>query len=118
MKPVIIAAFIAATTAGPAWAQGVPTINIEPSCRAAADTNIANIAKRENYDSCMRSEREAREALVKEWNAFAAADRVGCHRLTTLGTPGTYTELLTCLEMKRDARRVPDTLGTVGRGSR
>ena len=84
--------------------QGVPTINIVPSCKAAA-AGYAGIAQ--EFESCRRSEEAAREILVKEWNGFAAADRTSCYRLTTTGTPGTYTELLTCLEMRRDARALP-----------
>ena len=34
------------------------------------------------------------------------------------GMGGTYTELLTCLEMKRDARKLPKDEGTVGLGVR
>jgi hypothetical protein len=71
----------------------------------------------QDFDSCRRSEEAARDVLVKEWSTFSAADRGSCHRLTTIGTPGTYTELLTCLEMKRDARKLPDTT-TVGSGMR
>jgi hypothetical protein len=81
--------------------QGVPTINIGPSCKAAA-AGYAGTAQ--EFDSCRRSEEAAREILVKGWNNFAAGDRTSCQRLTTTGTPGTYTELLTCLEMRRDAR--------------
>ena len=65
----------------------------------------------------MNSEHAAREILVKQWNSFLAADRGSCYRLTTTGTPGTYTELLTCLEMKRDARKLPDS-STIGQGLR
>jgi hypothetical protein len=119
MKRASVAAAVAvllfAVPVGPLRAQDVPSINVAPGCRAAADTNIA---ERQTYESCMRSEREARDALVEQWNNFAAADRASCYRLTTLGTPGTYTELLTCLEMKQAARQIPDELGTVGRGTR
>ena len=69
----------------------------------------------QDYDSCRKSEDSAREALVQQWSTFLPADRGSCFRLTTTGTPGTYTELLTCLEMKRDARKLPDT--TIGLGS-
>src|SRR5262245_61360768 len=88
----------------PASGQGVPTINVDPSCKAAA-AGYAGIAQ--EFDSCRKSEAAARDILVKEWNNFTAADRASCHRLTTTGTPGTYTELLTCLEMRRDARALP-----------
>jgi len=111
MKPALAAVAIAASV-GAAAAQGVPTINFAPSCRAAA---LPTLGLSQDYDSCRKSEEAARELLVQQWASFNAADRASCYRLTTIGTPGTYTELLTCLEMKRDARKLPDTT-TVGRG--
>lgn len=87
---------------GTAAAQGVPTIDVGPSCRAAA----AGVPNAPDTESCRRSELGAREILVKQWNSFPAADRTGCYKLTTTGTPGTYSELLTCLEMRREARNL------------
>jgi hypothetical protein len=89
---------------GTALGQGVPKINVAPSCKAAA-AGYAGLTQ--EFESCVRSEESAREILVKGWNSFSAADRDSCYRLTTTGTPGTYTELLTCLEMRRDARALP-----------
>ncbi|MPZ37521.1 MAG: hypothetical protein GEU95_05565 [Rhizobiales bacterium] len=101
-------------SSGIAAAQSVPTINVGPSCKAAAK---GSIGLSQNYEGCQRSEGAARDTLVKQWSSFLPADRRSCYRLTTTGTPGTYTELLTCLEMKRDARKLPDTT-TVGQGLR
>ena len=70
----------------------------------------------QDYESCQKSEQAARDLLVQQWTSFLAADRGSCYRLTTTGTPGTYTELLTCLEMKRDARKLPDDSATIGQG--
>jgi hypothetical protein len=98
---------------GIAAAQGVPTIDIGPSCRAAAK---GTPGMQQDYESCRKSEEAARDLLAQQWTSFLAADRGSCHRLTTTGTPGTYTELLTCLEMKRDARKLPNDAGTVGLG--
>jgi hypothetical protein len=108
----LLAALLLATT-GIAVAQGVPTIDIAPSCRAAAK---GSVGMQQDYDSCQKSEQAARDILVQQWSTFLAADRGSCYRLTTSGTPGTYTELLTCLEMKRDARKLPDNVSTVGIG--
>ena len=110
MKSLLVALLLAST--GIAVAQGVPTIDIGPSCRAAAK---GSVGMQQDYESCRKSEDAARQALVKEWSTFIPADRGSCFRLTTTGTPGTYTELLTCLEMKRDARKLPDA-STVGQG--
>ena len=47
---------------------------------------------------------------------FNAADQGLCTRLSKTGGTPTYTELLVCLEMARDARKLPkeETLG-IGR---
>jgi hypothetical protein len=68
----------------------------------------------ESIDACRSSERNARDALC----SFPTADRSGCCGLTTTGTPGTYTELLTCLEMRSQARQLTDRDSTVGSGQR
>ena len=119
MKPILTAIVLAALSQNAAaqgtTQQGVPTINIDPSCRAASS---GTIGMNQDYDSCRRSENAARELLVQQWTSFNAADRRSCHSLTTTGTPGTYTELLTCLEMKRDARNLPYDSGTIGLGTR
>jgi hypothetical protein len=111
MKSLLAAVFVASTTIATAQ-QGVPTLDIGPSCRAAAK---GSAGMQQDYDSCRKSEDAAREILVQQWASFPAADRGSCYRLTRTGTPGTYTELLTCLEMKRDARKLPDTT-TIGQG--
>jgi hypothetical protein len=105
-------ALLMLASASIAFAQGVPTIDINPSCRAAAK---GSPGMQQDYESCQKSEQGARDILVQQWASFLAADRGSCYRLTTTGTPGTYTELLTCLEMKRDARKLPDN-ATVGQG--
>ena len=67
----------------------------------------------------MQSENAARDQLAQQWGTFAAADRQSCTSLTTLGgTGGTYTELITGLEMKRDAAKLPKEGGTTGQLSR
>jgi hypothetical protein len=102
-------AILLLASASIAAAQGVPKIDIGPTCRAAAK---GTPGMQQDFESCQKSEQAARELLVQQWSTFLAADRGSCHRLTTTGTPGTYTELLTCLEMKRDARKLPDTTTT------
>ena len=100
MKSLLAFLFLI-TSVGTVSAQGVPTIDIGPSCRASAAGSAGLI---QDFDNCRKSEEAAREILLKQWNSFPAADRGSCYQLTTTGTPGTYTELLTCLEMRRDAR--------------
>jgi hypothetical protein len=87
-----------------AAADAVPAFNIEPHCRAVA-------AKAEPVGdpaACIRLEQEARAQLVKQWSQFARADKDHCLPLATLAGEPTYTALLTCLELERDARLLRD----------
>jgi hypothetical protein len=73
----------------------VPTLDAEANCRMA-ETLDAN----QKADICLLSENSAREQLVGRWTEFPSADRLLCTRSSTAGGGGTYTELLTCLEME------------------
>jgi hypothetical protein len=90
-----------------AGAEGLPSLNAEPSCRAAADAaamgSIAGGNVRD-LDSCMRDENEARDQLGKEWAEFSASDQQRCTSETKTGGSPSYVELLVCLEMIRDAK--------------
>ena len=93
-----------------AVADPVPTFNVEPSCRQAAS---GDIGIKQDLSVCLEDEKSAREQLVKEWGEFTPPDRSLCTRLSSTGSAPTYTELLVCLEMARDARKLPKekTLG-------
>lgn len=99
-------------------ANGIPHIDAQATCRAAAEADRAT-AQQIN-DSCVRSELEARDLLSKNWDSFRAADRSYCGRLATMGGIGSYVHMLTCLEMERDVRALrekeassPSTTGSV-----
>jgi hypothetical protein len=109
MIPVLPAILVSATVL---VADQVPRLDVTPSCRASAN---GILGVKQDIDSCMQSENAARDQLAQQWSTFAAADRQSCTTLTTLGgTGGTYTELITCLEMKRDAAKLPKEGGTAG----
>jgi hypothetical protein len=59
---------------------------------------------RQASDSCVRSEQDARATLEKSWNEIFPADRNNCSRLISTGGPPSYVELLSCVEMAREAR--------------
>src|SRR5258708_7749074 len=95
-------------------ADRVPASNVEPFCRAVA-IRAAPIGDK---DICLRQEQEAREQLVRQWAQFPATDRSYCEQLTRTGSDPTYTELLTCLELQRDARNLREReRGTMGKRS-
>jgi hypothetical protein len=116
MFALALSALLLATVAPTAsYAADVPHLDIRASCRDAMKASVGII---QDMDACLASENGAREQLAKEWSSFGAADRTSCLSLTRTGTSGTYTELLTCLEMKRDARKLPNESqpDTIGRG--
>ena len=87
----------------------VPDINPEPACRDAAMRAVPV----GDVEICLRKESEARHELVRKWDVFNDADKATCIPLHTAGGTPTYTELLTCLEVMREARSLHDrTTGT------
>ena len=104
--PVLLGAHLTIAVADP-----VPTFNVEPSCRQAAS---GDIGIKQDLSVCLDDEKGAREQLVKEWGEFGSQDRSLRTRLSSTGGSPTYTELLVCLQMARDARKLPkdEKLGT------
>ncbi len=104
MTQIAAIAFGAAMALGPSLvlaADNVPTLNVEPSCRSAA---AASIMTGRNTENCVSDENNARDLLKKSWKDFSAADKAHCDSLEQTGGPPSYVELLSCLEMSRDAR--------------
>ena len=84
-----------------AVADSVPSWDVTASCRGGASIAITRTAD-DRLTSCLASEQRTREELTKHWSAYAAEDRIGCVKSLTFSP--TYTELVTCLEMRRDVR--------------
>ena len=84
-----------------AVSDAVPRFNVEPTCKGGLDSPGLN----ERYGRCISEEGDARKRLEGTWSSWPAADRSQCIDTSRLGTPS-YVELLTCLEMARDARKL------------
>jgi hypothetical protein len=89
-------------------ADNIPKFDIAATCRAA-QASAARAILGNDTESCANDERDARTTLGKEWAQFSAADRRTCTLLATTSTESSYVELLTCLEMTRDAKQTPAT---------
>jgi len=100
-----------------AASDSVPHLNVNPSCKGAAEAGY--IARTEDrLKTCLESEQRTRDDLVKNWSTFPAADRSWCLASIKEFEP-TYTELATCLEMKRDVKKTetepePSLMPTTG----
>jgi hypothetical protein len=84
---------------------GPPEFDVSPSCRAADRVSLSAGADKPRTDlaACLDDERVAKEALVKAWTSFTPVVRAQCVGMNRTGGPPSYVELLTCLEVMRDA---------------
>jgi hypothetical protein len=87
----------------------VPVLDVKPVCHGIAaqgmdpsETGGPDLA----MSQCVASEQEVRGQLVKAWPDFASADKQHCTREATMGGEASYTDLITCLEMARDVRKM------------
>ena len=88
-------------------ADTVPTYNLEPTCRGGMDVVAnPNVTPDARLQQCLRDEGAARTELQAKWMQFPAGDRTDCADTAKIGTPS-YVELLTCLEMSDQARKLP-----------
>jgi hypothetical protein len=86
-----------------AVADGVPKLDVKPSCRGAVAAKVLtrNVDAMQN---CLDIEKKAHDQVVKEWSEFTPADRAKCVSAIMSFSP-TYTELLTCLEFSQNMKR-------------
>jgi hypothetical protein len=84
-------------------AGGVPTLKVEPSCRAAG---VEGMIVGRTVDSCLNDEKAARDQLAKDWGTYSADDKNHCLSMVSTGGDPSYVELLSCLEMSRDAKKI------------
>lgn len=78
----------------------IPKLDVTASCRGAAEAGYATTT-RERLQNCIDSEHRTRDQLGKSWSTFPASSRAFCLSSIARFAP-TYTELATCLEMRRD----------------
>ena len=97
--------YLAAITIGSqlVLAADVPKFDTAPSCRAAA---AAAVMVGRTAENCQNDERGAHSQLDKSWADYSAADKSHCLALIGSGGGPSYVELLSCVEMSRDARRI------------
>ena len=90
----------------PAQSQAVPDLNVDPVCHGIAQ-QAANPSEKGGPDlafsQCVQSEQAMRQKLVGEWSTFLPTEKSNCIGNETAGM-ASYTDLVSCLEMARDAR--------------
>jgi hypothetical protein len=85
----------------------IPTLDVHPVCRGiASQSELEAGLQRTNFEQCVQSEQDVRGELKKEWSTFSIADKTHCVSLARTGGESSYTELITCMEMARDVRKL------------
>ena len=82
-------------------ADSIPVFDVKKSCQG-----VEVVFAGRNSDSCIQSEEATRGQLKESWGEFSAKDKVECVGATKIGGVPTYTELITCLEMRRDVQKL------------
>jgi hypothetical protein len=90
-------------TASTAATDSPPKLNVSPSCDAAAR---GSVGAGRNTAACLSDENAALDVLKKNWAQYRSADKVQCVGTNRTGGPSSYVELLSCLEIMRDARGI------------
>jgi hypothetical protein len=93
-----------------AFADGVPRYNLAPLCRGIAQQGgmslLPNQSPKKDYRSCIASEMKVRHQLVKLWPTFKASNKANCIGENSAGGLSSYTGLLSCLQMAKEAGKM------------
>ena len=85
----------------------IPTLDVNPVCRGIATQGELEAGLQQtSFQQRVQSEQEVREQIKKEWSTFSTADKSHCVSLAKTGGESSYTELITCMEMARDVRKL------------
>jgi hypothetical protein len=85
----------------------IPTLDVNPVCHGIAmQGELEAGLQKTSFQECVKSEQSVRDEIKKEWSTFSTADKTHCVSLAKTGGESSYTELLTCMEMARDVRKL------------
>jgi hypothetical protein len=78
-------------------------LNVGPSCDAAAR---AAITLGRTTEMCMGDERAAQDQLTNNWSQYSRAHKTQCVGMTSTGGHSSYVELISCLDIMKDAAAI------------
>ena len=85
-------------------ADELPKFDVASTFGAEASAGLSSAAA----EACTADEQKAHEQLSREWVHFATDIRTSCTgEATDIAGVRSYVELLTCLQIARDARKLP-----------
>jgi hypothetical protein len=92
----------------------IPTLDVNPVCRGIAmQGELEAGLQQTSFQECVKSEQAVREEIKKEWSTFTTADKTHCVALAKTGGEASYTELISCMEMARDVRKLHENANSL-----
>lgn len=99
-----------------ARSDGYPTLDVAPLCRGlTSSSSLLEGLDAGTFDQCMQGQQDDRRTMIEQWSTFSAEDKRHCVAEATMGGVSSYTDLVSCLEMSRDARKLPSASEDLGR---
>ena len=83
-----------------AFAQ-MPRYDVPAHCEEIA--GVGGTYSNSLYNSCMKMEQQAYDALKPRWSALNETIRRHCDEIATVAGPGSYSMLASCVEMEESA---------------
>ena len=105
--PIIILATLLPVAAS----DTMPKFDVTKECRFEGGSTV-------EFDRCRQDEAAALEQLSANWAQFTGVDKSTCLLVATVGGFASYVELLTCLEMAREANNIDKNTRDLGRTDR
>ena len=103
LNTIAIASLLIGLQVAVAVADGPPKFDLAPTCNAAV--RFAIVAGRDK-EACLDDEHTAENTLAQNWSKYNATDKTQCIGNVKTGGPASYVELLSCLEIMRDAKQI------------
>lgn len=76
-----------------------------PHSFARAQVEV-RLTTRTDKEACLDDEHTAESTLAQNWSKYNATDKTQCIGNVKTGGPASYVELLSCLEIMRDAKEI------------
>ena len=89
-------------------AGGVPKFDIARGCRLDSTQAFdLSAGLNETVKRCVADEQQALTQLQTQWSQFRESDEAQCIGETNIGGTPSYVDLLTCLQLAKEARQLP-----------
>jgi hypothetical protein len=89
-------------------ADDVPKFDVARECRLDSTQAFdLSVGLNETMKKCVADEQQALTQLGTQWAQFREPDKAQCTADTNIGGTPSYVDLLTCLQLAKDARQLP-----------